>query len=201
MYSCVLVSASITLVQSSSSLMRHNLQPPTNLSHEKRINIVNLPRKHKIISRDIPKNLSWQSINAFQYQSLFWCHPVRFRQRSQQLSFLKYIFFHSLLLLKPVKIFLKKFLKLIHNLSRYILNCNDLSGLMLGCQGLFWPKIFWMVPSRSYIWPIYIVRNVHSPLSFNIGKTSQELRMLSSVTINCQVTKIVMNSGSQLSEL
>ena len=32
-------------------------------------------------------------------------------------------------------------------------------------------------------------------------KTSQELRMLSSVTINCQVPKIVMNSGSQLSEL
>ena len=32
-------------------------------------------------------------------------------------------------------------------------------------------------------------------------QTSQELRMLSSVTINCQVTKIVMNSGSQLSEL
>ena len=32
-------------------------------------------------------------------------------------------------------------------------------------------------------------------------KTSQELRMLSSVTINCQMTKIVMNSGSQLSEL
>ena len=32
-------------------------------------------------------------------------------------------------------------------------------------------------------------------------KTSQELRMLSSVTINCQITKLVMNSGSQLSEL
>ena len=32
-------------------------------------------------------------------------------------------------------------------------------------------------------------------------KTSQELRMLSSVTINCQITKSVMNSGSQLSEL
>ena len=32
-------------------------------------------------------------------------------------------------------------------------------------------------------------------------ETSQELQMLSSVTINCQVTKIVMNSGSQLSEL
>ena len=34
-----------------------------------------------------------------------------------------------------------------------------------------------------------------------ISKISQELRMLSSVTINCQVTKIVMNSGSQLSVL
>ena len=33
------------------------------------------------------------------------------------------------------------------------------------------------------------------------NKTSQELRMLSSVTLNCQVAKVVMNSGSQLSEL
>ena len=32
-------------------------------------------------------------------------------------------------------------------------------------------------------------------------KTLQELRMLSSVTINYQITKIVMNSGSQVSEL
>ena len=32
-------------------------------------------------------------------------------------------------------------------------------------------------------------------------KTSQELRMLSTVTVDCQVTKIAMNSGSQLSEL
>ena len=32
-------------------------------------------------------------------------------------------------------------------------------------------------------------------------QTSQELRMLSSVTINCQVTMIVMNPGSQLSVL
>ena len=31
-------------------------------------------------------------------------------------------------------------------------------------------------------------------------KTSQELRMLSSVTLNCLITKIVLNSGSQLSE-
>ena len=33
------------------------------------------------------------------------------------------------------------------------------------------------------------------------NKTSQELRMLSSVTINCQATKIVINPGSQLSVL
>ena len=33
------------------------------------------------------------------------------------------------------------------------------------------------------------------------NQTSQELRMLSSVTLKCQVTKIVMNSGSQLLEL
>ena len=33
------------------------------------------------------------------------------------------------------------------------------------------------------------------------NKTSQELRMLSSVTLYCQVTKIVMDLGSQFSEL
>ena len=32
----------------------------------------------------------------------------------------------------------------------------------------------------------------------SLKKTSQELRMLSSVTLICQVTKIVMDSGSQL---
>ena len=32
------------------------------------------------------------------------------------------------------------------------------------------------------------------------NKTSQELRMLSNVTLNCQETKTVMNSGSQFSE-
>ena len=51
------------------------------------------------------------------------------------------------------------------------------------------------------------VRNIKfNATSPNLGnnyiyKTWQELRMLSSVTINCQVTKIVMNSGSQLSVL
>ena len=34
-----------------------------------------------------------------------------------------------------------------------------------------------------------------------INGTSQELQMLSNVTLNCQVRKIVVNSGSQLSEL
>ena len=38
-------------------------------------------------------------------------------------------------------------------------------------------------------------------LEYVHNETSQELRMLSSVTINCQVTKIVMNPGSQLSVL
>ena len=33
-----------------------------------------------------------------------------------------------------------------------------------------------------------------------LQKTSQELRMLSTVTLNCWVTKIVMHSSSQLSE-
>ena len=42
---------------------------------------------------------------------------------------------------------------------------------------------------------------VYIQINEECAKTSQELRMLSSVTINCQVTKIVMNSGSQLSEL
>ena len=45
-------------------------------------------------------------------------------------------------------------------------------------------------------WAVYYL-----PLKGDLLKTSQELRMLSSVTINSQITKIVMNSGSQLSEL
>ena len=32
-------------------------------------------------------------------------------------------------------------------------------------------------------------------------KILRELQMLSSVTLNCQITKIVMNSASQLSEM
>ena len=35
----------------------------------------------------------------------------------------------------------------------------------------------------------------------SIHKTSQELRMLSSVTLNCQVTNIVIDLVSQLSEM
>ena len=43
-------------------------------------------------------------------------------------------------------------------------------------------------------------QNCWDSLEFSI-KTSQELRMLSSVAINCQVAKIVINPGSQLSVL
>ena len=74
-------------------------------------------------------------------------------------------------------------------------------------------KIFWFFPPdfnetwKSLTLIIFLIFSVcqryiksHS-LSWSPCKTSQELRMLSSVTINCQITKIVMNSGSQLSEL
>ena len=37
-----------------------------------------------------------------------------------------------------------------------------------------------------------------APLNGQLMETLQELRMLSSVTLNCQVTKIVMDSASQL---
>ena len=41
---------------------------------------------------------------------------------------------------------------------------------------------------------------LNPPPELDIGETSQELRMLSSATLNCQEPKTVMNSGSQLSE-
>ena len=46
---------------------------------------------------------------------------------------------------------------------------------------------------------VFFVKKCH--IIHHVCKTLQELRMLSNVTLNCQVTKIVMNSGSQLSEL
>ena len=39
---------------------------------------------------------------------------------------------------------------------------------------------------------------LNADITVTVTKTSQELRMLSSVTLNCQVTKIVMDSSSQL---
>ena len=53
--------------------------------------------------------------------------------------------------------------------------------------------IFWTMASLNT--KIAIV--VMFPLN---GQTSQELRMLSSVTLNCQATKIAMNACSQMSE-
>ena len=47
-----------------------------------------------------------------------------------------------------------------------------------------------------------VKRNEHACAIFvPCAKTSQELRMLSSVTLNCQVTKFVKKSSSQLSEM
>ena len=42
--------------------------------------------------------------------------------------------------------------------------------------------------------------NIFEWLNKHCDKTLQELRMLSNVTLNCQVTEIFMNLGSQLSE-
>ena len=49
------------------------------------------------------------------------------------------------------------------------------------------------------LWPSFTICDVAR--FADCYKTLQELRMLSSVTLNCLVTDIVMNSGSQLSEL
>ena len=46
-----------------------------------------------------------------------------------------------------------------------------------------------------------VVSQIKDQFMDQFEKTSQELRMLSSDTLNCQVTMIVMNSGSQLSEM
>ena len=59
---------------------------------------------------------------------------------------------------------------------------------------------------QNHLRPTTACSKMHSKLPKDTQKdpfvqTSQELRMLSSVTLNCQVTKIVMDSDSQLSEL
>ena len=51
------------------------------------------------------------------------------------------------------------------------------------------------------LWEDFLKGTILETLIRENKKTSHELRMLSSVTLNCQATKIVMNSGSQLSEL
>ena len=52
-----------------------------------------------------------------------------------------------------------------------------------------------MNASGATCWPNFQLVLVAPPSV----QTSQELRMLSSITLNCQVTKIVMDLGSQLS--
>ena len=71
-------------------------------------------------------------------------------------------------------------------------------------------QMVWSDSSPDFAFPfkelhLYHFSNAHLTWELYCGlhrkQTSQELRMLSSVTINCQVTMIVMNSGSQLSQL
>ena len=56
---------------------------------------------------------------------------------------------------------------------------------------------------RGQQWPTVALelQKKRAEMALKINKTLQELRMLSSVTINCRITKIVINSGSLLSEL
>ena len=77
----------------------------------------------------------------------------------------------------------------------------------------WWCDLTW--PKKTYLLPTYLPTNLREHPQGAIldtcdiwsavmiwrylTKTSQELRMLSSVTINCQVTQIVINPGSQLS--
>ena len=61
-----------------------------------------------------------------------------------------------------------------------------------------WKKWF----SGVFFCKVFVLFFAHSPCNFKyLTKTSQELRMLSNVTLNCQVTKIVIYSDFQLSEL
>ena len=69
-----------------------------------------------------------------------------------------------------------------------------LCGEKINQQLRSWKKI-----DKYQVWVPYILYIYN--ITMLQSKTSQELRMLSNVTLNCQVAKIVMNSGSQLSEL
>ena len=73
--------------------------------------------------------------------------------------------------------------------------------------------IFFSIPRDKHLWSCHHKSQTSSGYNSSIAvriksahhrifsETSQELRMLSSVTLNCQVTKIVRNSSSQLSEM
>ena len=93
----------------------------------------------------------------------------------------------------------------------------------LKCSVMRWKSYHWSFQSQRkseidqwiflLIFHILLVGNVLSPvieecqyqnqntLIWYQTETSQELRMLSSVRIKCQITKIVINPGSQLSVL
>ena len=77
----------------------------------------------------------------------------------------------------------------------YVMEDVDLAGLELSIPGLRGKFLLRCIACFYMLlaWIMYTLKPVY--------QTSQELRMLSSVTLKCQITKIVVNSGSQLSEL
>ena len=86
--------------------------------------------------------------------------------------------------------------KLCYSIQRGRSGCGCGGRLVIGFEHVnVVPIFFFFVYNQSF----HLKLSCKSSPEFQ--KTSQELRMLSSVTINCQIRKIVMNSGSQLSVL
>ena len=81
-----------------------------------------------------------------------------------------------------------KFWRQLGSKSWFVLKIAE---VLICCPNLF-HKLYFITTETNFLprWTLELGKP-----SF---KTSQELRMLSSVTLDCQVRKIVMNSGSQL---
>ena len=67
-------------------------------------------------------------------------------------------------------------------------------GFDIACKWVDRWILLHLVKGQMFYKTLHLVRET-------MVKTSQELRMLSSFTLNCQVTKIVKKSSSQLSEM
>ena len=77
------------------------------------------------------------------------------------------------------------------NLLQTLQNCQDRKVFLGANDHGLWSSSWWPFGLLDFV---LCSGRKHADIVV-IKKTSQELRMLSSVTINCQVTKIVMNSG------